>query len=815
MTIYIHEFSTGIQAEATADGGWVSQGFTGQYMNKTIDPIPRAVQEAITNRDFALAEGASSNEPVFIGREVVGYGSEWSVIAVVIRGRDNKGRSASVYRYFLAEGLGNLGKILSWFNAQKQAGKNIIFDPFDTQILGQPHEYSESEPNLSLPPKLQSLLESPPPIIIPSDSPCAPLIVNKMTQEIANGQLVAWGYNVEALEEPRGFQVIQPASSRAENLLKKAIASKPNTPAPVSGEKAIISAINGLVKRDKVKPEQVATIEDALGKSQIDDSYWESIFKGRGTDKALKQGIYSADMVRLLTLRAMLLPETLPEYLSWISKPGKQQESKEISNTFQVEIKKSLRQVSGQDKKIISRVNQGVRLIIPRLIEKPQLLDSVVWLLSSTKGIWKDYSPQLQQDIDNDLKLMARYRKKQDLFFKLMNDNEWKELSNELQNALRSRFYTDSKYQLLAELFSQLGNYKLSALFYHVCSGVVPKEVFYEIKDRGFYTKIYGIEVERHIDFYEYLWITRVIIGGVKLKAIVVFFILLSGFLMGGVSSKLFLISDSEKSINQITEEFTDAYKSSGFNLNVEPKKVKNEIISLFKDNPQKINLLTDDTQKTNNLRCVVADNLSLIEESCPISQRIIAQAEERFSTSKSKLQQIEEEIQLELKNMYDAQIEEIDKKIKEDLQSYLANINNNLTHLDIINKNPIEDGDINKAIETLQQKKLNDEANKIKTLQESKNEIIGKKNNQIEDMIIEKIKKSITVIGDLNLQYCVVSSCELNENTYIQDWIKAIYSYQKKNKLKPDGILGDKTAKQLKEEVEKILVTDHSIPNH
>lgn len=224
MTIHIHEFSTGIQAEKTADGGWVSQGFTGQYMNKTIDPIPRAVQEAITNRDFAVAEGASSDEPAFVGREVAGYGEEWSVIAVVTRGRDDRGRSASMYRYFLSEGLGNLGKILSWLNAQKQAGQNTIFAPFGTQILGQPHEYSESEPNLSLRPELESLLENSPPIIIPSDFPCAPLIVNKMAKEIANGQLIAWGYNVEALEEPRGFQVIQPASSRAEDLLKKAIA---------------------------------------------------------------------------------------------------------------------------------------------------------------------------------------------------------------------------------------------------------------------------------------------------------------------------------------------------------------------------------------------------------------------------------------------------------------------------------------------------------------------------------------------------------------------------------------------------------------
>ena len=766
MTIHIHEFSTGIQAEATADGGWVSQGFTGQYMNKTIDPIPRAVQEAITNRDFAVAEGASSDEPAFVGREVAGYGSEWSVIAVVTRGRDDRGRSASMYRYFLSEGLGNLGKILSWLNARKQSGQNIIFDPFDTQILGKPHEYSESEPDLALRPELKDLLESPPPIIIPSDSPCAPLIVNKMAKEIANGQLIAWGYKVEALEEPRGFKVIQPANSRAEDLLKRAIASKPNSPAPVSGEKAIISAINGLVKRDRVKPEQVETIENALANPQIDDNYWESIFKGRGTDKALRQGIYSADMVRLLTLRAMVIPETLPEFLAWIGKEGKQQESKQVSDTFQAEIKKSFSQVSGQGTNLISRVYQGVVSIIPRLIKQPQLLDSVVWLLSSDKGLWGYfYSRQVISEIDNDLSLMRSHiRGKQNLDFKLVEDKEWQKILNEIQVYWRSRSGSQPQYQPLAELFSQLGNYQLSALFHHISSGVVPKEVFYKLTRRGFRTQVYGVTVKRHIDFYEYLWITTVTIGGVELKAIVVFFILLSGFLMGGVSSKLFLKSTSEKSINQIAEKFTNAYKSSEFNTGVELKKVKDEIIRLFQD----------DTEITSvkDFKCVVADNLDLIEESCPISQKIIAKAKKDFSTSKKGLNKIEADIKSNLETSYGEKIKKLDDRIAE-----------------------------------LKQETQKDK--EIKKVENERDNIITKKDDEIKK-IKEAIRKNIIVNNSppLDLQYCVfLDECDSSkQEEYKANWIKTIYSYQQNKTLKPDGILGDDTANQLKEEVMKDL---------
>ena len=624
MTIYIHEFSTGIQAEERADGGWVSKGFTGQYMNKTIDPIPRVVQEAISNRDFAVAEGASSEEPAFIGREMAGYEEEWSVIAVVTRGRDDRGRSASVYRYFLSEGSGNLGKILSWLNARKQAGQDIIFAPFDTQILGEPHEYSESEPDLALRPELKDLLESSPPIIIPSDSPCAPLIVNTMAQEIANGQPIAWAYNVEALEEPRGFQVIQPASSRAEDLLKKAIASKPNSPAPVSGEKAIISAINGLVKRDRVKPEQVETIENALSNPQIDDSYWESIFKGRGTDKALKQGIYSADMVRLLTLRATVIPETLPEFLAWIGKEGKQQESKQVSDTFQAEIKKSLRQVSGQGMNLINRVCRGVRLIIPRLIKQPKLLDSVVWLLSSDKGLWGYfYSRQVKSEIDNDLRSMRYYgRGKQGVNFKLAGYKEWQKIFNEIQVYWQYRSGSQAQYQPLAELFSRLRNYQLAALFYYICSGVVPKEVFYKLTRRGFHIQVYGIRAKREIGSLESLYLKTVEIGGLIMPVYLVAFLMavtIPASFFGGNYITGLIAARASSPDNEKTPE-NNSLQSQIKSLQTKIKKLEEKEKKVTKS----INSIIDTvkTKKSQNpdkaLKCDLAYEISFITEKYP-----------------------------------------------------------------------------------------------------------------------------------------------------------------------------------------------------
>lgn len=509
-TVTIHEFSTGIQAERTSDG-WVSRGFTGEYMNKTLDPIPVAIQSAIANREFAVAEGASSNEPAIIGREVRGGGEVWSAIAIVTRGRDDRGRSASMYRYFLCKGEGNLWKILAWIESLRQAGRMPIFNPFETKIVGQPNEYpatSQPQINLQQISLLQSLLAINAPVIIPAGQRCTPLIVNQMAIEKAreNGQPVAWAYKAEALEQPRSFQVIQPASEKAEQLLQRAIASTPQYTAPIAGEQEVKSAIKGLISRDKVKLDQVQAIETAI--NQVKDSDWEVIFNGQGSSQALRQGIYSPQMVRLLTLRAMLIPQTLPDFLAWIQKRGKQEDHYQVSEIFQSEIKNSLSVIPGNAPNFTVTVSQGVKLIIPRLIEQPELLEGVVWLLSSPGGLWQQiYSQQVTGDIDHDFSLMNPKVKQPNLKNKIIDDEHWISLSSELQIYWQGGSYLpQEKYQPLAHLFAELENPKIAAFFYHVAYGEVPKNIFRKISNRGrLHSNVYGVTIKRKVPLTEIL----------------------------------------------------------------------------------------------------------------------------------------------------------------------------------------------------------------------------------------------------------------------------------------------------------------------
>ncbi len=557
-TIKIHEFSTGIQAEMTPDGRWVSHGFVGEYMNKTVDPIPASVQSAIANREFAVAEGASSDDPAIIGREVRGGGQDWSVIAVVIRGRDDKGRKPTMYRYFLCEGVGNLWKILAWIYSQP--GKKIsVFNPFETKVVGQPNECSATnQPQISLPPELQNLLVNNVPVIIPSvQQPCTAFIVNQMAMEKGreNGQPVAWAFQAEALEQPRSFLVIQPASEKAEQLLHRAIASTPQYTAPITGEYEIKSAIKGLISRENVKLEQVQAIETAL--NQVQDSDWEVIFNAQGAAQARSQGIYSPQMVRLLTLRAIVLPETLPEFLSWMQKRGKQEDHYQVSETFQSEIKSSISGIAGNAQNFTLKITQGVKLIIPRLIEQPELLENVVWLLSFPSGLWRHiYSQQVVLDIDHDLSLMnPKVRQLPNLHSKIIHDEKWKKLANDVKVYWQDRYYPhQTQYQTLAELFDKLQSPKIAAFFYQIGYGEVPKRIFSEVSNGGRNSNVYGLTLKKQVSFPESLLFLLMELGGIFVPLVIVFPLILLTFMVGLLGGKaLFQKTPYSQERNQST----------------------------------------------------------------------------------------------------------------------------------------------------------------------------------------------------------------------------------------------------------------------
>lgn len=85
----------------------------------------------------------------------------------------------------------------------------------------------------------------------------------------------------------------------------------------------IESAIKGLISGSQIKPEWMETLVDTLQADLLAKRDWQNLFDGLGATTAIEKRSYHQQMVRLITLRAIVLPETLPEYLLWLNSDKK------------------------------------------------------------------------------------------------------------------------------------------------------------------------------------------------------------------------------------------------------------------------------------------------------------------------------------------------------------------------------------------------------------------------------------------------------------------------------------------------------------
>ena len=519
-TIHIHEFSTGILVDGTGTAGeWRSRGFSGEYMNSTLATIPTPVQLAIKNREFAVSEGASSQNPAIIGREVEYHGEAWSVIAVVTRGMDERGRGASLYRYFLCQERGKLPDLVSWYMKNGMP----TFNPSDHKQVDWFTEYDDTGTQINdyIPPELDGIWEGKTPIIITQKQPpYTALIIHKIaskTDPAKYNKLISWACNVEALEKPNRFLVIHPASKKAEETIRATINSIPQLPPAIPEEPLIRTAIKNSCRTGNFQ-ENLAPIEDALNNPKIQQDYttfWNSIFEGQGSKDAYEQQIYDDFKVRLLTLQAIICPEKLPDFVAWIMK--KQEDDYPISQSFQGEIVKAITQ---RNSLIFNQVKQGINILILHIIKQPELIDATAKLLLDEVGLWGvTYKSYTSVGLKQDLKKKAGYLSTEteglkEKEFYVLNDARWQEIIDDLRKVWNHRFYPDpttQKYIHLARLFDKLEvssqeqykGYSLTVFFYHLAQEKIPSDVYKRHKLKGDEVYNFGIEVKRDIPWYE------------------------------------------------------------------------------------------------------------------------------------------------------------------------------------------------------------------------------------------------------------------------------------------------------------------------
>ncbi|MBD2544520.1 hypothetical protein [Planktothricoides raciborskii] len=395
---YIHEFSTGITLERQ-NGQLVSKGFTvGEYMNRTMEKIPQCVERAIANKLFEVSKNSQSPEPTIVGRVVLGDKTQgeldWSVVAIVTTGKDNYQRQTDLYRYFLCEGAKSLWKIVDWIEDYRHKyNRWPSYNPADTKTIGQPTRHDCGRQKEPLQSSWHDFLNTKPtPIIFQSEPSYDLKNLNAMAEYKAEteSQLISWVWNVEAIENLSNFLVIQAASYDAYILLEKMRQFQASQPRPALGSgvdmAGIESSIKGLIGGGNIKPEWIQTIVQAKQQNQLTEEQWEKIFNDLGANSRS----FSANIVRLLTLRAIILPKTLPHYLQYldIQKPDQNpNQQQQISLEFQSQIR-SYRNL------LDSFLSEGA-ISVADLIghyRRMEYVPAVAWLFDGGQpGLWLKY----------------------------------------------------------------------------------------------------------------------------------------------------------------------------------------------------------------------------------------------------------------------------------------------------------------------------------------------------------------------------------------------------------------------------------------
>ena len=509
----IHEFSTGITPEKLADGSWVSRGFTGQYMNSTLDEIPYAVERSIANKEFAVAEGSSSKWSTIIGREV----GAWSVLAFVTKGRDEKGRGASFYRYFLTSSPNGLAKILAFLKEQENQGQIISFNPFEHRQVNRPHTTSAEPPKLGSDGQIYAE-GSKAPDILDARRSYSPEQINQLAKSYSqrNSQPIAWAFNVEALEQPGRFQVIYPASEAASRRIQQSLSVMPAAVSSSIDEQAIKSALKNLINSAQAKSDNFQTlinsldsVENGLNESEI-QTFWTTLFNSQGADNAIRQKIYSHPMVRLLTIRAMILPETLTSLLKWleqISDRKQQQEQVEVSLALQAQASQFLNRSPSLQYLLLTGVNNLMENVFRRKLSP----ESSSLLLQSPKSIWQPLLRKQLENTNHDLTLMARQKEMRvpnRSNEQLLTSQVWQTILKGLQIDSSPSATHDPKYLALGKLFSYLDAPVLAACCYQAGRGMVPPDIYEDALRYPNFNKgrPFGIYLRREKTVLETIW---------------------------------------------------------------------------------------------------------------------------------------------------------------------------------------------------------------------------------------------------------------------------------------------------------------------
>ncbi|MFB2739412.1 hypothetical protein ACE1AN_17625, partial [Umezakia sp. BLCC-F208] len=229
-------------------------------------------------------------------------------------------------------------------------------------------------------------------------------------------------------------------------------------------------------------------------------------------------------------LRAMVIPETLPEFLNWLNgKLGKSgNEHQVVSFNFQSAI-------CSQFPK--DNLTEGIKLLVPKLLQG-DITPELFCCLFIKDRAWYVCRNDFINDVRYDLELIYRFFQSgtvSNIFpidgFKF-KEVPWEKIIQSWR-PITQGYYRIDDYEPLAQLFELLREYPLSAYFYQISRGNVPKNVFLGAspnpKNKVYSLTFLGLTLKKDISLIEGIvnfFLARYI---VPIQFVIIFSIILSG----------------------------------------------------------------------------------------------------------------------------------------------------------------------------------------------------------------------------------------------------------------------------------------------
>jgi hypothetical protein len=367
----IYEFSTSIGIKISSDGKWVSTGFQTGWENNTYDSsaastIPELVRQAIANKEFKLGDNDRSPFAV-IGRLVKRKGYKpWAVLAFVIVGVDNSGRNVPLYRYFCCEAENDasvlesmdeiLYKVVSY---EKLNGELPFFNPQFTELAKNSSADKKIANNITFSAEQTQIISTDirnTSLVLPKDFiensaagnaytliklnmfawqralATGQVAINQNTYEVEKIDNFAWAYNVESLECPNSFVVIQTVYGSLKQIGGSSSAKF------VSGvnEQGLKAAIKAITEPQQFRPENIIELSTILQDKQLRDVQFLSRIFDDLTGRGILPNTSHPTTIKLFVLRVFLTSSAaFNTFLKWFNQQDPQGKLVNIYKKFE------------------------------------------------------------------------------------------------------------------------------------------------------------------------------------------------------------------------------------------------------------------------------------------------------------------------------------------------------------------------------------------------------------------------------------------------------------------------------------------------